>query len=178
VIHGSLRYNYARKDTLLRTISATIIGLLLGCLATGAIAVHAGNTPPAGSEEPSLPSEAVPEFDPLLLNIRMSPNALRPPADIVKQAWVLDGYRLGRLTGNAPRAAVIDDDQHRRLFILSATDDGHVQLYRVADLPLEMGAKLPALLQNAQARDCRHQRMDPAGELGCLALSLLEALQE
>jgi hypothetical protein len=64
------------------------------------------------------------------------------------------------------------------VFILSATDDGRVHLYRVADLPVEVGAKLPALLQNARSRDCRHQRMDPAGELGCLALSLLEALQE
>lgn len=162
----------------MRTIPATIIGLILGCLATGAITVHAGNTSPAGSEERSFPPETEPEFDPLLLNIRMSPNALRPPAGIVKQAWVLDGYRLGRLSGNAPRAAVIDDDQHRRLLILSATDEGQVQLYRLADLPVEVGAKLPALLQNAKNRNCRHQRMDPAGELGCLALSLLEALQE
>ena len=168
-----------RKGTrLLRIIPATIIGLLLGCLVTGAMAVHAANTAPSGSEEPSFPAEAVPQFDPLLLNIRMSPHALRPPADIVKQAWMLDGYRLGRLTGNAPRAAVIDDDQHRRLLILSATEDGRVQLYRVADFPVEVGAKLPALLQNAKSRDCRHQKMDPAGELGCLALSLLEALQE
>ncbi|HEY3198489.1 MAG TPA: hypothetical protein VGJ57_10785 [Nitrospirales bacterium] len=162
----------------MRTIPATIIGLLLSCLATGAITLYAGNTSPVGSEDGSFPSEAAPVFDPLLLNIRMSPNAVRPPAGIVKQAWVLDGYRLGRLTGNAPRAAVIDDDQHRRLLILSATDDGHVQLYRVADLPIEVGAKLPALLQNAKNRNCRYQRMDPAGELGCLALSLLEALQE
>ena len=162
----------------MRTISATIIGLLLGFLAAGVIGVHAENNRPAGSEERSSPSEAVPPFDPLLLNIRMSPNALLPPADMVKQAWVLDGYRLGRLTGNAPHAAVIDDDQHRRLLILSATEDGQVKLYRLADFPVELGAKLPALLRNAKSRDCRHQRMDPAGELGCLALSLLEALQE
>jgi hypothetical protein len=48
----------------------------------------------------------------------------------------------------------------------------------VADLPLEVGIRLPRTMSNAQTRDCRHQRMDPAGELGCLAVSLLEALQE
>jgi hypothetical protein len=159
-------------------IPATIMRLFLGCFVSGAIAVHAGNTAPAEPDQEASASEAAPAFDPLLLNIRMSPTALRPPADIVKQAWVLDGYRLGRLSGNAPRAAVIDDDQHRRVFILSATDDGNVQLYRVADLPVEVGAKLPAVLKHAQTLNCRHRRMDPAGELGCLALSLLEALQE
>lgn len=160
------------------TIPATIMRLLLGCLAGSAIAVHAGNSPPAEPDQGASASEAAPAFDPLLLNIRMSPTALRPPADIVKQTWVLDGYHLGHLPSNAPRAAVIDDDQHRRVFILSATDDGNVHLYRVADLPVEVGAKLPTLLKHAQTRDCRHRRMDPAGELGCLALSLLEALQE
>jgi hypothetical protein len=108
----------------------------------------------------------------------MSPRPLRPPADIIKETWVLDGYRLGRLGPDAPRAAIIDDDHHRRLLILSASDDGGVHLYRVADLPMAVGDKLPAVLRNAQTRECQHQRAHPAGELGCLALSLLEALHE
>jgi hypothetical protein len=108
----------------------------------------------------------------------MSPTPLRPPPELVKQSWLLDGYRLGRLDVNSPRAAVIDDDQHHRLLILSATDQGEVRLYRVADLPMDVGLRLSAIVKNAKTRDCPHQRRDPAGELGCLALSLLEALQE
>jgi len=49
-----------------------------------------------------MPGATQTDFDPLLLNIRMSPNALHPPADMIKQQWNLDGYRLGRL---GPQAA-------------------------------------------------------------------------
>src|SRR5213594_4195502 len=63
-------------------------------------------------------------FDPLQLNIRLSPTALRPPSHLIKQQWTLDGYRLGRLGPQAPQAAVIEDDARRRLLILSATDEG------------------------------------------------------
>jgi hypothetical protein len=149
----------------------------------GAAALHAGNPPTAGPGQGSAtpderPGESPSDFDPLLLNIRMSPNALLPPPELVKHSWVLDGYRLGRLDANSPRAAIIDDDQHRRLLILSATDQGDIRLYRVADLPMDVGLKLSAIVKNAQTRDCPHQRRDTAGELGCLALSLLAALQE
>ncbi len=151
--------------------------LFLGSLGTGLGSVHA-ETRPAVAQESSRLSEAQPGFDPFLLNIRMSRAPVQPPSDIIKQAWVLDGYRLGKLPADAPRAAVIDNDQHQRLFILSATDDGGVRVYRVADLPLEVGPSLSRVMSNAQTRDCRHQRMDPAGEVGCLAISFLEALQE
>ena len=166
-----------KEPHLLRPIPTTVSLVFLGCLGMGAPMVQAGSSG-AEPEQGSPFSSALPAFDPLLLNIRMSPSSLRPPTDMVKQTWVLEGYRLGRLAPHAPRAAIIDDDHHRRLLILSATDDGAVRLYRVADLPIEVGAKLPAVLKNAQTRGCRDQRMDPAGEVGCLALSLLEALQE
>src|SRR3989454_662202 len=71
-------------------------------------------------------------FDPLQLNIRLSPTALRPPSHLIKQQWTLDGYRLGRLVPQAPQAAVIEDDARRRLLILSATDEGQVLVYEVA----------------------------------------------
>lgn len=117
-------------------------------------------------------------FDPLQLNIRMSPTSLRPPSEIVKQTWTLDGYRLGRLGLQAPRAAIIDDDARRRLLILSATEEGAVAIYRVGDLPVDVGLRLRPATDCARARQCQHRRMDPAGELGCLALCLLENLKE
>ena len=151
---------------LLRLIPFIVVLLMLGTPGTKV------------TSEGSFFSEGQPEFDPLLLNIRMIRAPVQPPPHIIKQAWVLDGYRLGKLPASAPRAAVIEDDQHQRLLILTAADDGNVHLYRVADLPLEVGIRLPRTMSNAQSRDCRHQRMDPAGELGCLAVSLLEALQK
>jgi hypothetical protein len=117
-------------------------------------------------------------FDPLLLNIRMSPRALHPPADMVKQQWTLDGYRLGRLGPQAPRAAIIENDARQRLLILSAAADGTVLVYRLGDLPVDVAARLPQALACSRARQCQHNRSDPAGELGCLALCLLEHLRE
>ena len=166
------------KGPLLLSLIPLIFAVLfLGSLGTRVGPVQADTTP-AADQEGSLLSGAPPAFDPFLLNIRMIRTPVQPPPHVIKQAWVLDGYRLGKLPADAPRAAVIDDDQHQRLLVLSATDDGSVRVYRVADLPLEVGTRLTRAMSNAQTRDCRHQRMDPAGEVGCLAVSLLEALQE
>jgi hypothetical protein len=125
-----------------------------------------------------LPGATQTSFDPLLLNIRMSPGALHPPADMIKQQWTLDGYRLGRLGSQAPRAAIIEDDARRRLLILSAADDGTILVYRLGDLPVDVAQQLPRTLTCSRARQCQNQRNDPAGELGCLALCLLEHLRE
>ena len=117
-------------------------------------------------------------FDPLQLNIRLSPTALRPPSQLIKHQWMLDGYRLGRLGPQAPQAAIIEDDARHRLLILSATDEGRVLVYQVGDLPVDVAARLGPALVCVRARPCQNQRMDPAGELGCLALCLLEHLRE
>ena len=117
-------------------------------------------------------------FDPLQLNLRLSPTALRPPSDMIKQQWTLDGYRLGRLGPQAPQAVVIEDDARRRLLILSATEEGQVLIYQVGDLPVDVAARLRPALVCMRTRQCQNQRMDPAGELGCLALCLLEHLGE
>jgi hypothetical protein len=123
-------------------------------------------------------SIAEPVFDPLLLNIRMSSIALHPPAELVKQRWTLDGYRLGRLGPQAPRAAIIEDDARQRLLILSSTDEGTVLVYRMGELPVDVAQRLPRALACSRTRHCQNQRNDPAGELGCLALCLLEHLTE
>jgi hypothetical protein len=117
-------------------------------------------------------------FDPLQLNIRLSPTALHPPSHLIKQQWVLAGYRLGRLGPQAPQAVIIEDDARRRLLILSATDEGRVLVYQVGDLPVDVAARLRPALVCVHTRQCQNHRMDPAGELGCLALCLLEHLRE
>ena len=117
-------------------------------------------------------------FDPLRLNIRLSPTALHPPSHLIKQQWMLDGYRLGRLGPQAPQAVIIEDDARRRLLILSATDEGRVLVYQVGDLPVDVATRLRPALVCVHTRQCQNHRMDPAGELGCLALCLLEHLHE
>ena len=126
--------------------------------------------------EPSPDPKA--SFDPLALNIRLSPTVLHPPSQLIKHQWMLDGYRLGRLGPQAPQAAIIEDDARHRLLILSATDEGRVLVYQVGDLPVDVAARLSPSLVCARAHPCQNRRMDPAGELGCLALCLLEHLRE
>jgi hypothetical protein len=125
-----------------------------------------------------IPGATQTDFDPLLLNIRMSPTALHPPADMIKQQWKLDGYRLGRPGSQAPPSAIIEDDARRRLLVLSAAADGAVLVYRVGDLPVDVAQQLPRTLACSRTRQCQNQRNDPAGELGCLALCLLEHLRK
>lgn len=129
---------------------------------------------PGKDPSPGLPAT----FDPLLLNIRMSARPLHPPAEIIKQSWTLEGYRLRQLGAQAPRAAIIDDEARRRFLILSTSEDGIVEVYRVNDMPVDVAPRLRPAVDRARARQCQNRRMDPAGELGCLALCLLESLKE
>ena len=152
----------------LNTTFAEPVGSGGGSSRTGPPPAVAGNGAQSGPP---------PVFDPLLLNIRLTFNNLRPPAELIKESWVLEGYRVGRL-GSGPHGAVIEDDQHQRLLILSATDEGKVRLYRLGELPVDIGKKLPAVVKCAQGRACQQRRMDPAGEVGCVALCLLETLNE
>jgi hypothetical protein len=117
-------------------------------------------------------------FDPLLLNIRLSATRLQPPAGLIQETWMLDGYRLGRVRPHAPSSAIIEDDQHRRLLILSALEDGTVKIYRLGEVPVNLTARVPAIIQCAREKRCGQARLDPAGEMGCVALCLLESLKQ
>src|SRR5438132_10595268 len=92
-------------------------------------------------------------FDPLQLNIRLSPTALHPPSHLIKQQWTLDGYRLGRLGPHAPQAVIIEDDARRRLLILSATDEGRVLVYQVGDLQVDVASRLRQYLVCGRTRE-------------------------
>src|SRR5436309_15569663 len=85
-------------------------------------------------------------FDPLQLNIRLSPTALHPPSHLIKQQWTLDGYRLGRLCSEARQAVFIEYDARRRLLILSATEESRVLVYRLWVLPVFVASRLRTAL--------------------------------
>ena len=155
-----------------RAVSLSLVALSVGFGLAVVLNTTFAESPGNGAQ-----SGPPPAFDPLLLNIRLTFNNLRPPAELIKESWLLEGYRVGRL-GSGPHGAVIEDDQHQRLLILSATDDGKVRLYRLGELPVDIGRKLPAVVKCAQGRACQQRRMDPAGEVGCVALCLLETLNE
>src|SRR3989441_7380662 len=115
-------------------------------------------------------------FDPLRLTIRLSPTALPPPSHLIKQQWMLDGYRLGRLGPQAPQAAIIEDDARRRLLILSATDEGRVLVYQVGDLPVDVATRLRPALVCVHTRQCRSE--EHTSELQSLAYLVCRLLLE
>jgi hypothetical protein len=174
VIQAQLGYNIAQGWRLFVRLLGAAAAFLTVLVLTLPDTLAFGERPLGGQSEEHPPTA----FDPLLLNIRMSPTSLHPPADMIKDSWVLEGYRLGRLGPQAPRAAIIDDDQHHRVLIISATEDGMVRVYRLGPLPMDLGSRSATILRCAQTRNCQHARMDPAGEIGCLAICLLEGMQE
>src|SRR5437867_11562331 len=101
-------------------------------------------------------------FDPLRLNIRLSPTALHPPSHLIKQQWMLDGYRLGRLGPQAPQAVIIEDDARRRVPILSPTDEGRALAYQVGALPVDAATRLRPALVCVHTRQCQTHPIDPA----------------
>lgn len=117
-------------------------------------------------------------FDPLLLNIRLSATRLQPPAHLIKETWILDGYHLGRIKPQAPNSAIIEDDQHRRLLVLSALENHMLQIHQLGDMPVNVRARLPGVIPCANDKGCSRLGMDPGGEIGCLALCLLENLRQ
>src|SRR5436309_16066817 len=76
-----------------------------------------------GDPTPGQAPDPKASFDPLRLNIRSSPTALHPPSHLLKQQWLLDGYRLGRLGSQAPQAELIDDDASIRLLNLTDPEE-------------------------------------------------------
>src|SRR2546429_4492002 len=101
-------------------------------------------------------------FDPLQLNIRLSPTALRPPSHLIKQQWTLDGYRLGRLGPQAPQAVIIEDDARRRLLVLSAPAGGRVLGFPGGGLPVGLAARLRPAPPCGGTRGSHKQRLGPA----------------
>jgi len=154
------------------------MALLFRLVSTLALAVSLNDISASSLSAAGSPSEVPAPFDPLTLNIRMTAQNLHPPAYLVKQSWHLEGYRLGRLGPQSPRGAIIEDDAHQRLLILTATaEQDEVMVYRLGELPFDVSPRLMPTVQAARDRRCHDRRMDPAGELGCLALCLLENLQ-
>ena len=110
------------------------------------------------------------------LNLRFSNRPLIPPEDLIVQSIPLTGYSVASsFVAPSPQAVIFEDDQRRRLAILSTSKTGHLTLFLLEPLPLD--PKLPSLVQCANDRSCQTDRTPLTGGLGCLALCLKELLE-
>ena len=121
-------------------------------------------------------ADPIKEQDFSSLNIRMSNRPLSPPPDLVEQTIPLEGISVARpFVAPAPQAAILENDQRRRVALLSQNPEGIWLLYLLE--PISLDPKLPALFQCASERQCAVDRMPMTGGLTCLALCVKELIE-
>ncbi len=120
------------------------------------------------------PSADVPDLT--SLNVRLSQQAIHPPNDVVHEVVTLPpAIRAARAKiAPSPKAAVLEDDHHHRVLVLSALDDGRLRAHVLE--PLDFTPTIPLITACADARGCAYDRRPVTGGLGCVAICIRQAL--
>jgi hypothetical protein len=110
------------------------------------------------------------------LNLRFSNRPLTPPKNLIVHTIPMPDLSIASpFVAPSPQAVIFEDDQRRRLAILSTNGTGPLTLFLLEPLPLD--PKLPGLVQCANDHGCQTDRTPLTGGLGCLALCLKELLE-
>ena len=110
------------------------------------------------------------------LNIRLSQRPVSAPENLVKANVELTDVRAARMfVGPSPKAAILEDDHHQRVVILSALEDGRVQAQLLTDI--DFSPRIPFISACAQDRECAYDRRPVTGGLGCIAICVQQALK-
>lgn len=142
--------------------------LFLSVASSGAIADQNTTSSKNLSQEKKIPNLAS-------LNIRLSHRPVQPPKSMIKKTLELPDVRAARVRiGPSPQAAILEDDDHNRVIILSSQEDGRI----VANLLVDLNLKpvLTPLIHCTQERQCAYDRMPVTGGLGCIAICLQKFL--
>ena len=145
-------------------IVSTIFVLCFGIPSTST-----AQTPPeweaAGSES----------SNPFTLNVRLSSRVIHPPKELIHQAIPLNGIQAARpRVGPPPLSAILEDDQRRRVVILSTDETGMITAYVLENLDIE--PHVPEVVECTRQRHCAEDRMAMMGGLGCVAICLKDVL--
>ncbi len=109
------------------------------------------------------------------LNIRLSNQPVQAPKDLVKYSVDLPQVRAARsMIAPSPKAAILEDDNHNRVVILSASEGGQVHAQVLEDL--DFSAKIPFITTCADHRGCAFNRQPVTGGLACVAICVQQAL--
>jgi len=109
------------------------------------------------------------------LNIRLSNQPIQVPKDLVKHSVDLPQVRAARsMIPPSPKAAILEDDNHNRVVILSASEGGqvHAQVLEA----LDFSAKIPFITACADHRGGAFNRQPVTGGLACVAMCVQQAL--
>ena len=109
------------------------------------------------------------------LNIRLSQRAIHPPKPLVKEVVELPHIQAARARiAPSPKSAILEDDHHTRVLILSMLEDGRLQAQVLADL--DFAQHVPFVAACADNRGCAYDRRPITGGLGCVAICIQQAL--
>jgi hypothetical protein len=109
------------------------------------------------------------------LNIRLSHQPIQAPKDLVMQSMDLPNVRAARsMIAPSPKAAILEDDNHNRVVILSASEGGQVHAQVLEDL--DFSEKIPFITACADHRRCAFNRQPVTGGLACVAICVQQAL--
>lgn len=109
------------------------------------------------------------------LNIRLSQRPISPPEDLVKATVTLADVQAARMmVGPSPQAAILEDDHHQRVMILSTQDDGHIRAQLLTEF--DLAPRIPFITACAQDRECAYDRRPVTGGLGCIAICVQQSL--
>ena len=109
------------------------------------------------------------------LNVRLSQRAIHPPKSFVKEVVELPNVRAARArVAPSPQSAILEDDHHTRVLIVSVLEDGRLQAQVLADL--DFAQHVPFVTSCSDHRGCAYDRRPITGGLGCVAICILQAL--
>mgnify|MGYP003310109241 CR=1 FL=1 len=109
------------------------------------------------------------------LNIRMSHQMIQAPKDLVRANLDLPEIRAARsMIAPSPEAAILEDDNHNRVVILSVSEEGRVHAQILENL--DFVDKIPFVTTCASQRGCAFDRQPVTGGLACVAICVQHAL--
>ena len=109
------------------------------------------------------------------LNVRMSHQTIQAPKDLVRANLDLPEIRAARsMIAPSPKAAILEDDNHNRVVILSVSEEGQVRAQVLEDL--DFSTKIPFIAACTSQRGCAFDRQPVTGGLACVAICVQKAL--
>ena len=167
---STLDYNaYMITNKFITSLGLLILtlGILAGSIAL-ADGLQSSLVKGAGNVDPDTP-------DLTSLNIRLSHQAIQAPKDLVMQSVDLPAVRAARsMIAPSPKAAILEDDNHNRVVILSASEEGRVHAQVLENL--DFSEKIPFITACANHNRCAFNRQPVTGGLTCVAICVQQAL--
>ena len=145
--------------------------LSMGCLALTMVMAHAF----VDQQDESVVRAQAEPGENSGLNIRLSQRAIHPPKPLVKEVVELPHIQAARARiAPSPKSAILEDDHHTRVLILSMLEDGRLQAQVLADL--DFAQHVPFVAACSDNRGCAYDRRPIIGGLGCVAICIQQAL--